>query len=91
MCQGLRIDVNTKGLVQFCCHDAPCRIQLVFAAGVAHRVRSTHPADSMEGDVIFLMNKRMFFQSVRLKSEPRSGYNQLKMHFSVCIILHWQK
>lgn len=83
--RGLRVFFSSAATV------LPAESGWLFMAGVVHRVRSTDPAESTEGDAIFLMNKRMFFQAVIFKSQPRSDYDQLKMHFSVFIISRWQK
>jgi len=58
----------------------------VLVAGVVRRLHSTRA----EGDVIFLMNTRMFFRSIILKSQPRHGHSQLKIHLSLSIISYWQ-
>lgn len=61
---------EAEGLLQFCCHGAPCRIGVVFVAGVA---QTGAPIQQRGCDVPD--EQEDAFQPVILKSEPRSECN----------------
>lgn len=73
VCWGLQSATEAKGLSQFCCHDAPCRVWLVLVAGDVQRLCRTHTAEGVEGAGIFLVDWRMVYNLSYLNQSPRAS------------------